>query len=100
MALPPRPDLGRFKMTVGFMLTPTRFLDACHERSAATTSRCIRSTGRWIVVTADPAAVKEVFTGDPNLLHAGEGNVVLAADPRLAARCCCSTAPSTCASGG
>jgi cytochrome P450 len=30
------------------------------------------------VVTADPAAVEKVFKGDPNLLHAGEGNVVLA----------------------
>ena len=31
-----------------------------------------------LVVTADPAAVKQVFTGDPDLLHAGEGNIVLA----------------------
>ncbi len=30
--LPPRPDLSRFMMTAGFMLTPTRFLDRCHER--------------------------------------------------------------------
>ena len=33
--------------------------------------------GRWIVVTSDPATIKEVFTGDPNLLHAGAGNIVL-----------------------
>ena len=31
-----------------------------------------------LVVTADPEAVKQVFTGDPNLLYAGEGNVTLA----------------------
>ena len=30
------------------------------------------------MITADPAAVKQVFTGDPKLLHAGEGNIVLA----------------------
>ena len=36
------------------------------------------------MVTADPEAVKQVFTGDPDLLHAGEGNVVLA--PILGAR--------------
>ena len=30
-----------------------------------------------LVVTSDPVAVKQVFTGDPNLLYAGEGNVTL-----------------------
>jgi cytochrome P450 len=31
-----------------------------------------------MVFTADPDAVKRVFTGDPALLHAGEANIVLA----------------------
>lgn len=35
------------------------------------------SPGRTVVVAADAAVAKEVFTGDPALLHAGEGNVVL-----------------------
>ena len=75
--LPPRPDLSRFMMSVGFMLTPTRFLDACHERCGDYFT--LRpAADRTLVVTVDPAAVKQVFTGDPNLLHAGEGNVVLA----------------------
>ena len=30
----------------------------------------------WVVLS-DPEAVKQVFTGDPRLLHAGEGNVIL-----------------------
>jgi cytochrome P450 len=77
MALPPRPDLSRFMMSVGFMLTPTRFLDACHERCGDYFT--LRpAADRVLVVTADPAAVKQVFTGSPDLLHAGAGNVVLA----------------------
>ncbi len=75
-ALPPRPDLSRFMMSAGFILTPTRFLDACQRRCGDYfTLRPARD--RTLVVTADPAAVKQVFTGDPRLLHAGEGNAVL-----------------------
>jgi len=75
--LPPRPDLSRFMMTAGFMLTPTRFLDSCHRRCGDYFT--LRpAADRLLVVTADPAAVKQVFTGDPDLLYAGEGNVTLA----------------------
>jgi cytochrome P450 len=75
--LPPRPDLSRWMMSVGFMLTPTRFLDACQERCGDYFT-LLPAPDRVLVVTADPAAVKQVFTGDPNHLLAGEGNVVLA----------------------
>jgi cytochrome P450 len=75
--LPPRPNLSRFMMTAGFMLTPTRFLDSCHERCGDYFT-LLPQPDRVLVVTADPEAVKRVFTGDPDLLHAGEGNAVLA----------------------
>jgi cytochrome P450 len=75
--LPPRPDLSNFMMSAGFMLMPTRFLDACHERCGDYFT--LRpSADRELVITADPEAVKQVFKGDPNLLYAGEGNVSLA----------------------
>ena len=75
--LPPRPDLSRPMMAAGFMLAPTRFLDACRRRCGDYfTLRPQRD--RHIVVTCDPLAVREVFTGDPNLLYAGEGNIALA----------------------
>jgi cytochrome P450 len=70
-------------MSAGFVLRPTRFLDACHERCGDYFT--LRpAEDRVLVVTADPEAVKRVFTGDPDLLHAGEGNAVLA--PILGAR--------------
>jgi cytochrome P450 len=75
--LPPRPDLSRWMMRTGFVLAPTRFLDACHERMGDYFT--LRpAPGRVLVVTADPAAVKQVFTGDPELLHAGAANLMLA----------------------
>jgi cytochrome P450 len=74
--LPPRPDLGRLNMSVGFVLWPARFLDACQAKCGDFFTLHPQK-GRWIVVTADPATIKEVFTGDPNLLHAGAGNVPL-----------------------
>jgi cytochrome P450 len=75
-ALPPRPDLGRFMMSLGFILTPTRFLDACHDQCGDYfTLRPARD--RVLVVTADPQAVKQVFTADPALLHAGAANIIL-----------------------
>lgn len=81
--LPPRPDLGRFQMNVGFLLTPTRFLERCHERCGDFFTLRPQA-GRYVVLTSDPATVKQVFTGDPSLLHAGEGNIVLA--PLLGSR--------------
>lgn len=75
--LPPRPDLSNFMMSMGFMLTPTKFLDDCHERCGDYFT--LRpAADRDLVLTADPEAVKRVFTGDPNLLYAGEGNITLA----------------------
>jgi cytochrome P450 len=74
--LPPRPDLSRFMMSAGFVLQPARFLDACHER-VGDYFTLRPAPGREIVVTADPDAVKQVFTGDPAVLHAGEANIIL-----------------------
>jgi cytochrome P450 len=36
----------------------------------------ITHEGTWVFIS-DPDAVKQVFTGDPRLLHAGEANIVL-----------------------
>jgi cytochrome P450 len=74
-ALPPGPGLvGLF----GFFRNPYRFLD-----------ECARDYGDWFTVrvpgvapfvfTSDPAAVREVFQGDPAVLHAGKANSPLGA---------------------
>ena len=74
--LPPRPDLSRYMMAVGFILHPTRFLESCQARCGDYFT--LRPTpDRQVVFTVDPEAVKQVFTGDPDLLYAGAGNIVL-----------------------
>lgn len=72
--LPPGPT-GR--LTVArFLLQPTTFLERSRDRFGDLFTIEL-TAGRIVVVAGDPAVAKEVFTGDPALLHAGAGNVVL-----------------------
>jgi cytochrome P450 len=64
-------------MRAGFMFTPTRFLQRSWERCGDYFT-LLPAPQRVLIVTVDPEAVRQVFTGDPALLHAGEGNIVLA----------------------
>jgi cytochrome P450 len=81
--LPPRPGLSKFMMNAGFIFRPDKFLeDAWRKRGDYFTLR--PGGDRIIVVTVDPAAVERVFKGDPDLLHAGEANVIL--EPILGSR--------------
>jgi cytochrome P450 len=51
-------------------------MEECRRRYGDSFTLKIANEGRWVFIT-DPEAVKQVFTGDPRLLHAGEANVVL-----------------------
>ena len=51
-------------------------MDDCARRYGDMFTLKIANEGTWVFVT-DPDAVKQIFTGDPRLLHAGEANVVL-----------------------
>lgn len=51
-------------------------MDTCRARFGDTFTLRIAGEGTW-VVTADIDAIKQIFTGDPRLLHAGEGNRIL-----------------------
>jgi cytochrome P450 len=52
-------------------------LFACQDRYGDVFRLKIAYEGTWVIL-ADPDAVKQVFTGDPRIFHAGEGNQVLA----------------------
>jgi cytochrome P450 family 135 len=52
-------------------------LFACHQRYGDMFTIKIAYEGKWVML-ADPEAVKQVFTGDPKVFHAGEGNKILA----------------------
>jgi len=51
-------------------------LYACQDRYGDVFTLRLAHEGTWVIL-ADPEAVKQVFTGDPRVLHAGEGNQIL-----------------------
>ena len=52
------------------------FMERCHARYGDIFSLKIAQEGTWVML-AHPDMVKQVFTGDPAVFHAGEGNVIL-----------------------
>jgi cytochrome P450 len=52
-------------------------LFSCQDRYGDMFTLKIAYEGTWVIL-ADPDAVKQVFTGDPSIYHAGEGNQILA----------------------
>jgi cytochrome P450 len=53
-----------------------RMLYACQDRYGDMFTIRLAYEGTWVML-ADPEAVKQVFTGDPKVFHAGEGNQIL-----------------------
>lgn len=74
--LPPEPFGPRALNVARFMLQPGRFLERVAARHGEYVTLRL-SASRTIVVSSDPEAVKVAFTGDPDKLRAGAGNVVL-----------------------
>ncbi len=74
--LPPGPRLPMPLQTLGWIVRPGPFLERCRDRYGDAFTLQIANEGTWVMLS-DPAAVKQVFTGDPELLHAGEANAIL-----------------------
>jgi len=74
-ALPPGPGLFA---TFDFVRNPFRFLDTCARRYGDWFTVRVPGVAPF-VFTSDPAAVREIFLGDPDALHAGEANRPLGA---------------------
>src|SRR3712207_6798105 len=74
--LPPRPPRPTMAQTLAWMTPPNPFLRRQHARYGDVFTVGLRSGERFVVL-AHPDAVKEVFTGDAEVLRAGEGNRVL-----------------------
>jgi cytochrome P450 len=74
--LPPGPRWPRALQTAWYALRPTTVLRRCRARYGDAFT--LRTYGLGdIVFLADPAAVKQVFTGDRDVLHAGEANAAM-----------------------
>ena len=76
--LPPGPPLPRLVQTAFWTRQARRVLYACQDRYGDVFTLRIAHENNWVIL-ADPAAVKQVFTGDPKVFHAGEGNEILGA---------------------
>jgi cytochrome P450 len=74
--LPPGPRLPRAVQTAIWFRSAQGMLDTCQARFGDMFTLKIANEGTWIV-TSSPEAIKQVFTGDPRLLHAGEANRIL-----------------------
>jgi len=75
-ALPPGPRLPRPLQTLGWIARPDPFLHGCQRRYGDVFTLRVGGGPPWAMVS-DPAAVREVFTGDPRVLHAGQANAIL-----------------------
>jgi len=75
--LPPSPPLARPIQTAIWSRQARRLLYACQDRYGDMFALRIAYEGTWVML-ADPDAIKQVFTGDPKVFHAGEGNQILA----------------------
>ena len=73
--LPPGPKLPRALQTVWYALAPFSYFDCARRRYGDVFT--VRAMGVEWTVLADPAAVAEIFTGDPEALYSGEANVRL-----------------------
>jgi cytochrome P450 len=62
--------------TMAWIARTGPFLERARERYGDMFSVRIAQEGTWVML-ADPARVREVFTGDPKIFHAGEANAIL-----------------------
>jgi cytochrome P450 len=74
--LPPGPKGPRALHTLGWITRPGPYATRLRNRYGDTFSLRIANEAAWVMVS-HPDAVRQVFTGDPDVLHAGEGNAVL-----------------------
>jgi cytochrome P450 len=76
MPLPPGPPDPPIVQTARWFASPFGYLeDNVRRYGDIFTARFYRFG--TIVVLSSPAAIKQVFTGDPDVLHAGEGNQIV-----------------------
>jgi cytochrome P450 len=74
--LPPGPRMPRALQTIRWGARPMRFMHDCRERYGDMFTVKIAQEDTWVMLS-DPEHVKQVFTGDPRVFHAGEGNTIL-----------------------
>ncbi len=75
-SLPPGPRMPRALQTAIWSRRAQWMLEQSRARFGGMFTVRIAYEGTWVMVS-DPELVKQVFTGDPRVFHAGEGNAIL-----------------------
>jgi cytochrome P450 len=76
IGLPPGPRMSRAIQTAIWTRQAQWLLAQGRARFGPMFTLEVAYEGTWVVV-ADPELIKQVFTGDPKVFHAGEGNDIL-----------------------
>jgi cytochrome P450 len=82
-SLPPGPSAPRPAQVAAWVARPLAFMERCQRRYGDVFTMRVENGKTWVFFS-HPDAVKEIFTGDTRVFHAGEGNVILL--PILGAR--------------
>jgi cytochrome P450 len=77
-SLPPGPSAPAYWQLLRYTHSPLPYLEGCARRHGDTFTIRLAGYGT-LVILAGPDAVREVFRGDPDALHSGEGNEFLSA---------------------
>ena len=76
MPLPPGPREPSFVQLLQFTQRPLPWLDRCARRHGDPFTARFAGLGTFVLIAA-PELIKQVFTGDPDVLHAGEANAIV-----------------------
>jgi cytochrome P450 family 135 len=74
--LPPGPRLPAAVQTAGWVARPLGMLERARARHGDAFTLRILNEGPWVVLS-HPDMVRDVFTGDPDVLRSGEANQIL-----------------------
>ncbi len=74
--LPQGLDLSPEEQTFHWFSRPYAFLKQCAQRYGDTFTLEFKGLGKHVVFS-DPASIQEIFSGDPEVFHAGEGNAII-----------------------
>jgi cytochrome P450 family 135 len=74
--VPPGPRMPRGLQTAIWTRRAQWMLEQSHARFGPMFTLRIAYEGTWVLL-CDPELIKQVFTGDPRVFHAGEGNDIL-----------------------
>lgn len=73
---PPGPTTMPILQSASWVFRPVPYLESCRAQFGETFTMQLAGLPRFVILS-NPSDIKEVFTGDPEVFHAGSANIVL-----------------------